>query len=225
MMGRNSGLFQCLHWQSDAITTRLDLIHKNAKIESGFVFAIPGFTDPRIRIRENIYWYRNLWMHDYEADTMTRNSVSSKQCSGSVTIWYGSGSSVIFKQQLTGTVRYGGRRANDIGRWSGRGRDAMQMKEFMLRKQSVLSLFNILLCSASYDSISRYLRDTATAEPVVWLHDWNPSVIYLFSLAGFLVIFRGEKSGSKMFGGKTGSPRITQSFVPSTFCQNASCRL
>jgi hypothetical protein len=34
----------------------------------------------------------------YEADTMPRNSVSFKQCSGSVTFWYGSGSWVIFKQ-------------------------------------------------------------------------------------------------------------------------------
>ncbi len=54
----------------------------------------------------------------YEANTMPLNSVSFNQCSGSVTIWYGSGSSVIFKQQLPGTVRYGGRRSSDIGRWS-----------------------------------------------------------------------------------------------------------
>jgi hypothetical protein len=42
---------------------------------------------------------------------------------------------VIFKQQLpgTGTVRYGIRQASNIGRWSGSGRDAMQMKEYMLK--------------------------------------------------------------------------------------------
>jgi hypothetical protein len=89
----------------------------------------------------------------------------------------------------------------------------MQMKEYMLRKQSFTGIVPFQQWSA-----------TRTCGLVP---SGNPGVFYLFlfSLAGFLVIFRGEKSGSKMFGGKTGSPRITLSFVPSTFCRNVSCRL
>jgi hypothetical protein len=68
MLGSNQGQLRLRHWLSDALATRLDLIHDTARYHP-----------------HPIFYLRHL--------LYVKRDTGRNQCSGSMTIWYGSGSS------------------------------------------------------------------------------------------------------------------------------------